>query len=82
MENKKCHLLKIMPMFYEAVKSGEKTFEVRYNDRDYKKGDELCLMEWADGRYTGRGLVVEVSYILDDERYCKEGYVVMGIRLV
>ena len=33
------HNLKIKPEFAKAVLSGEKTFEVRKNDRGYQKGD-------------------------------------------
>ena len=39
----KHHYLKILPEYYEAVKSGDKTFEVRKNDRDYQVNDVLHL---------------------------------------
>ena len=35
------HYIKIWPRFYHAVKSGEKTFEIRINDRAYQKGDRV-----------------------------------------
>lgn len=35
------HQLKIQNQYYEDVSMGRKDFEVRYNDRDYKKGDEI-----------------------------------------
>lgn len=37
------HELKTLPPFFEKVVSGEKTFEVRVNDRDYQAGDFLLL---------------------------------------
>ena len=37
------HDLKINQYYYDAVKNGIKTFEVRKADRDYKVGDTLCL---------------------------------------
>ncbi len=37
------HELKIIPDFFEAVASGKKKFEVRYDDRGYQAGDELIL---------------------------------------
>ena len=48
------HQLKILPKFFEKVISGEKTFEVRENDRNFKVGDYLALNEFANGDYTGR----------------------------
>lgn len=74
------HELKIDPIFYEAVRSGKKKFEVRYNDRDFEVGDYLALNELDDTReeYTGRSMLVKVTYILNDEKYCKKDYVVMG----
>lgn len=37
------HDLKIEKKYYDRILSGEKTFEVRYNDRDYQTGDHLKL---------------------------------------
>lgn len=77
------HELKTLPEYFEAVKNGTKTFEVRYNDRDYKVGDTLILKEW-DEEYTGRKITCEVSYILDsfnspDGVPIFPGYVIMSI---
>lgn len=75
------HYLKILPQFYMAVDNEEKTFEVRFNDRGYKVGDILYLQEFVPPEtYTGRELRREVTYVLDDPAYCKEGFVVMGIK--
>ena len=75
----KHHYLKILPEYYEAVKRGDKMFEVRLNDRDYKVNDVLHLQEFTDGHYTGRELVVAVTYTLDNPTYCKEGYIIMSL---
>lgn len=74
------HYLKILPQYYMAVESGRKTFEIRFNDRGYKVGDILHLQEFCGGEYTGRVVSREVCYIVDDPEYCKEGFVVLGIR--
>jgi len=37
------HGLKIAPNYFEKVVSKEKTFEVRYNDRNFQVGDILKL---------------------------------------
>lgn len=66
------HELKTLPEYYEAVRLGEKPFEVRKNDRDYKVGDTLHLKEWAAGEYTGRSLMKPATYVLDNPGYCKK----------
>lgn len=81
------HELKILPDYFDPIMEGAKTFEVRKNDRDFNVGDDLWLREWTSLRgYTGRETRVEVSYLLsgfEAEVFgLKEGYCVMGIRLV
>ncbi|MBR3961234.1 MAG: DUF3850 domain-containing protein [Clostridia bacterium] len=58
------HELKILPEYFYAVISGEKTFELRVNDRNFQKGDYLALNEYYGGKYTGRSCMVYVDYIL------------------
>jgi ASC-1-like (ASCH) protein len=41
------HRLKIERMYYDAIISGKKTFEIRVNDRDYQSGDTIEM--WATG---------------------------------
>lgn len=76
------HELKIMPEYFRAIVEGEKTFEVRFNDRNFAKGDLLILREHDGNGYTGRTRTVEVTYLLDDPNYCKKGYVIMAIKNV
>lgn len=60
------HELKTWPPYFEAVVKGEKTFEVRVNDRGFGVGDILCLREWDPERsaYTGRTYYAGVPFIL------------------
>lgn len=75
------HRLKTLPMFYNAVLIGEKTFEVRFNDRDYRVGDVLILREWTGLNYTGENIVVRVSYILSDPAFgTQPGWSVLGFK--
>ena len=74
------HELKILPEYFDAVISGEKTFELRVNDRNFKKGDYLALNEYWDGKYTSRSCMVYVDYILDDSFLLPEGMVAMSIK--
>ena len=77
---RKTHDVKILPEYFDAVECGTKTFEIRHNDRDYKVGDLLCLREYHGGAYTGRATIREICYMIDNPEYCKEGYVVLGLR--
>ena len=76
------HELKILPNYFADVISGKKTFEIRKFDRPFHKGDLLALNEFdAENKsYTGNSCLVYVDYILDDNEYCKQGYVVMAIK--
>lgn len=60
------HKLKTWPEFFDAVKSGEKTFEVRKNDRHFQVGDWLCLMKFDPDKniFLGDTVTLKVLYIL------------------
>jgi hypothetical protein len=74
------HDLKILPQYFDAVKEGSKTFEVRRDDRPFNVGDVLRLHEFNGQELTGREFDVKISYILRDAEYCKEGYCTLGIQ--
>lgn len=44
------HHLKIWPQYYEAVRDGRKTFEIRKNDRGFQAGD-MVELKWFDPLY-------------------------------
>lgn len=74
------HALKTLPEYYEAVRCGYKTFEVRLNDRDFQAGDTLILKEFKPpDTYTGREIETRIIYIMDNPQYCKDGYVILAI---
>lgn len=76
---KQHHFLKTVQPYFNDQESGAKPFEVRRNDRDFAVGDILHLQEFAlPETYTGRELLREVTYVLEDASYCKEGFVVLG----
>jgi hypothetical protein len=70
----KIHELKTDTEVFQESLGGNKPWEVRRDDRGYKVGDRLRLREtlysaddMKDGKplkYTGRELVVEITYIL------------------
>ena len=76
----KIHELKILPEYFDAVRSGDKRFELRRNDRDFHKGDILCLKEWDGEQYTGEEIDGLVRYILFNwTAGLQDGYCIMSI---
>lgn len=82
------HELKSWIRFFEKVITGEKTFEVRINDRNFQIGDELNLREYNEktNQYTGRNAFFRVPYILGADMHCavspvaiNKPYVIMSI---
>lgn len=78
----KVHQIRIGTTFFEDVCNGVKTFELRKNDRGYTKGDILEMMEFTNGKYTGRSVKVHVTYILEDFTGLKEDYCIMAIKIM
>lgn len=78
----KVHHIKLGATFFDEVAAGEKTFELRKNDRDYKKGDILEMMEFKDGKNTGRTVRVLVTYILTEFTGLEDGYCIMATSLL
>lgn len=74
------HYLKTVEPYFSAVKSGEKTFEVRRFDRDFQVGDLLRLVEYNPQRKSyGEHIIKKITYMLTDKPYVPEGYVILGI---
>lgn len=73
------HSLKLDAKYYDSVASRIKTFEMRFNDRDYRVGDVLVLREWTGTKYTGRWLARRVEYILPLDEFGMKDWVVMAI---
>lgn len=77
----KQHEVKIVASYYEDVVSGKKSFELRKNDRGYKQGDSLKMLEFKDGKHTGRTIDADIIYMLEDYTGLTEGYCILGIRV-
>jgi hypothetical protein len=78
------HKLKSWPEYFQEMLLGNKPFDVRKNDRNFKVNDTLLLQEWnpETEEYTGRELKVSVSYLLSNPVFCRDGYVIMTINRV
>lgn len=77
----KIHEIKIAAMYYEDVVSGKKSFELRKND-GYKQGDKLIMLEFKDGKHTGRIINADIVYMLEDYTGLAEGYCILGIQVM
>lgn len=76
------HFLKTEPQYFRAVNLGEKTFELRFNDRDFRVGDTLVLVEYRpDTGTTGRQLTRVITYITQDDPWgaLATGWCILGL---
>lgn len=78
----KVHELKTVNPFFENVWSRLKDFEVRKNDRDFKVGDRLKLVEYGEVKgYVPRYILKDIKYILKGGQYgIDENYVILGLK--
>ena len=76
---KKVHDVKLGTTFFDDVKTGRKTFELRKNDRGYKEGDTIVLHEYKDGTTTGRTITKKIVYMLEDFTGLEDGYCILGL---
>jgi len=59
------HDVKCWPEYFEAMRVGDKPFDLRFNDRDYQVGDSVLMREWSpEEGYTGRESANTITYIL------------------
>lgn len=77
----KTHIVRIAAMYFDDVASGKKSFELRKNDRGYKEGDILDLMEFKDGRNTGREIKADIVYMLEGYSGLEEDWCILGIQV-
>lgn len=79
-KEQKTHHLKIYPEHFSAVLTGVKRAELRKNDRDFKVGDTLHLMETPKGSCSPTGEFVNavVTHIADVGDWLP-GYVLLSI---
>lgn len=81
-DGRKIHQIRLASMYFDDVVSGKKTFELRKNGREYKEGDFLEMLEFADGKNTGRSVKVLVTYLLENYAGLEDGYCIMGTKVI
>jgi hypothetical protein len=80
------HTLKTRAEYWDALASGEKTFEVRRDDRGFQKGDILVLRRMRESDpslydYENKTLRCQITFILTGGQLGIEpGHVIMGLR--
>lgn len=87
------HILKTWSDYYDAIDRGEKTFDVRRDDRGFQKGDFLILRRmvknysgsWSEDRTYSTNSPIQlrrrITYVLTGGQFGIEpGYVVLGLK--
>ncbi len=79
---------KILPKYFDDIKSGKKKFELRLADWKCKSGDILILRESNNKtkKYTGRVIEKKVTYVLkfknDDLFWTKKEIEKYGLQII
>ena len=79
-EPKKTKQLRMAASYYDDVLSGKMSFWFCKND-NFHVGDSLDLMEFKEGRHTGRNIQTEITYILEDYTGLEDGYCILAIKV-
>lgn len=79
-EPKKIKQLRMASTYYDEIVSGRMTFWFCKND-NFHSGDYMELMEFKEGRHTGRTIRTEITYILDDYTGLEDGYCILAIKV-
>lgn len=77
------HILKTWPTYWNQVETGEKTFEVRKNDRDFQIGDTVELRRFdpeADDAEDFAVLTFDIgSMIIGPQFGIEDGWAVLSL---
>lgn len=69
---------------FGSIVSRSRTFDIRKDDRRFMVGDYIAFNECEHDEnldsysYTGYSVLGKITYILNDERYVREGCIVIG----
>lgn len=84
----KIHKIKLSKEFCDEVLNGNKTFEIRYNDKGYQKGDFIKFIpvdsdsslatHWI---HPIENALFEITYVINSWGL-KDGFVCLAIKLV
>lgn len=78
------HELKCVDPFFGQVYDGEKTLEMRFNDRNFQKGDIIDLKRYNSSSYNSpyEPIVLLVTNVLTGERWgIKDGWCAISFQV-
>ena len=80
----KTHYKKLTQPYFDLVRLGIKTFELRKNDCDYQNGDILVLQEYdPKTKINPYGIIkAQIRCVLSDFEGLEKGYVILGIEVL
>ena len=70
------HILDIQDKYFNDIKTGIKTFEIRRNNRNYQVNDVLTLVNLK----TNETLVKTIIYVTDASIYDLPNILILGIK--
>jgi len=70
------HILDIQDKYFNDIKTGIKTFEIRRNNRNYLIGDNLTLVNLE----TNESIIKTITYITDISIYNINDILILGIK--
>lgn len=78
------HKVKCWPAFFASIYAGQKTHEIRINDRDYQSGHVVRLLEYEPSQavFTGAVLDVLITYLATECPGLQPGYCVFSFSLL
>ena len=85
-DGKRVHTLKSWPQWYERIRNGDLTSNVRKFDRDFRRGDWILFQEYDPmagglGKYTGLFTAAQITDVLTGQGGIADGYCVLSIKL-
>lgn len=80
-ETRKTKQLRMASSYYDDILTGNMSFWFCKDDH-FHIGDSLDLMEFKEGRHTGRTIRTEITYILNDYTGLEDGYCVLSIKVM
>lgn len=69
------HIIKVLPCYHEATLNGTKPFDIRFNDRNYQRGDKVIMH--VHDRVAYLNIYADIGDVINFQQ--KEGWVVFGL---